>query len=138
MSPANIAERSISGMVSLAARCGSRAARVAVAAASALLRAVAGACAATGLAVAGWEVVGVVLVVPAAVICAGATAAIASGTTVSAGADWARAGTAERQSEAVQIKRKAARRGTEVLPGEVLASVVTLRSQIQTMGDHAL
>src|SRR5690606_33832627 len=44
-SPANIAERSISGMVSLAARCGSSAARVAVAAASALLR---GASALTG------------------------------------------------------------------------------------------
>jgi hypothetical protein len=65
-------------------------------------------------------------------------AAIASGTTVSVGADWAKAGTAERQSEAVQMRRKAVRRGTVVLPGEVLASVVTLRSQIQTMGDHAL
>jgi hypothetical protein len=78
--------------------------------------------------------------VPVALTGAGvaATVAIASGITVSAGADWARAGTAERQSEAVQMRRRAARRGTVVLPGEVLASVVTLRSQFKTMGDDAL
>ncbi|WP_307553070.1 hypothetical protein [Xanthomonas sacchari] len=64
--------------------------------------------------------------------------AIASGTTVSVEADWARAGRAEKQSEAVQKRRKAVRRGTAGLPGEVLASVVTLGSQNKTMGDHAL
>lgn len=136
----------MSGIVSLPAKWGSRAARVAVAAMSALLRAGGAACGATvGVGLAEGDVVVSVCTFPATgtavatvegVIGLGAKGAIASRTTVSADGGCARAGRAVRQSEAVQKRRNAVRWGTAVLPVQVWASVVTLGSRNQKLDDH--